>query len=97
MAKGSNHFGIAGWYSLRALQAGLMGMAFTNTSPVMVPTRAKKPTLGTNPLTLAAPGENGDSFVLDMATTGVAIGKVRDYVYSNTAWLKQIFLSGGIG
>lgn len=42
----------------------------------MVPTRAKKPTLGTNPLTLAAPAAHGDSFVLDMATTAVAIGKV---------------------
>jgi hypothetical protein len=33
--------------------------------------------LGTNPISLAAPGKNGDSFVLDMATTAVAVGKVR--------------------
>jgi len=32
--------------------------------------------LGTNPITLAAPGLNGDQFVLDMATTAVALGKV---------------------
>ena len=32
--------------------------------------------LGTNPLTLAAPGRGNDSFVLDMATSGVAVGKV---------------------
>lgn len=32
--------------------------------------------LGTNPLSLAAPGKEGDNFVLDMATTAVAVGKV---------------------
>ncbi|XP_076461629.1 putative oxidoreductase YjmC [Babylonia areolata] len=76
-ARGSNHFGIAGWYSMRAMEQGMLGMAFTNTSPLMVPTRARKPTLGTNPLSLAAPGQGGDGLVLDMATTAVALGKVE--------------------
>ena len=49
----------------------------TNTSPLVVPTRAKKCAVGTNPITLAAPGKNGDSFVLDMATSAVAVGKVE--------------------
>ncbi|KAK6165965.1 hypothetical protein SNE40_022767 [Patella caerulea] len=77
VANDSNHFGIAGWYSIRAMEQGMLGMAFTNTSPLMVPTRARKPTLGTNPLTLAAPANNGDSMVLDMATTSVALGKIE--------------------
>ncbi len=51
-------------------------MSFTNTSPLVYPTRSYKRTLGTNPITLAAPGKNGDSFVLDMATSSVAFGKV---------------------
>ncbi|KAH9499210.1 hypothetical protein Btru_004456 [Bulinus truncatus] len=76
-AKGSNHFGIAGWYSIRAMQQGLIGMAFCNTSPNMVPTRAKKMTLGTNPISVAAKGNNNEEFVLDMATTTVAQGKVE--------------------
>ncbi|KAK3108158.1 hypothetical protein FSP39_002186 [Pinctada imbricata] len=76
-ARGSNHFGIAGWYGLRAMESGCIGMAFTNTSPLMVPTRAKKQTLGTNPLCMAAPANNDDSFVLDMATTSVALGKIE--------------------
>ena len=33
-------------------------------------------TLGTNPINMAAPAKDGDSFVLDMATTSVALGKV---------------------
>ncbi|XP_018574231.1 uncharacterized protein LOC108913209 isoform X2 [Anoplophora glabripennis] len=73
----SNHYGIAGIYALQAAKKGFMGLSFTNTSPCMVPTRAKDAALGTNPLSFAAPGLNGDSFVLDMATTCVAMGKIE--------------------
>ncbi|XP_046393170.1 uncharacterized oxidoreductase YjmC-like [Ischnura elegans] len=76
-ARGSNHYGIAGWYSLRAMAKGFMGLSFTNSSPLVSPTRSKAAALGTNPITLAAPGVNGDSFVLDMATSTVAVGKIE--------------------
>ncbi|XP_074034221.1 uncharacterized oxidoreductase YjmC [Leptinotarsa decemlineata] len=77
VAHHSNHFGIAGIYSLQAIERGFLGMSFTNTSPFMVPTRSKEVALGTNPISLGAPGLNGDSFVLDMATTAVAVGKIE--------------------
>ncbi|KAJ8249086.1 hypothetical protein GJAV_G00231030 [Gymnothorax javanicus] len=77
VANGSNHFGIAGYYSMQALKENMIGMSFTNTSPLVVPTRAKKCTLGTNPISVAAPANDGDSFVLDMATSAVALGKVE--------------------
>lgn len=77
VAKGSNHYGIAGWYTLRALKDGMIGISMTNTSPLMSPTRSKESALGTNPLSLAAPAKDGDSFVLDMATTAVAVGKIE--------------------
>ncbi|VDL77360.1 unnamed protein product [Nippostrongylus brasiliensis] len=77
VAKGSNHYGICGWYVLKAMEQGMMAMSFTNTSPVMYPTRSSVPALGTNPLSLGANGTGGDSYVLDMATTTVAIGKVE--------------------
>ncbi|KAL0279211.1 UNVERIFIED_CONTAM: hypothetical protein PYX00_000817 [Menopon gallinae] len=76
-AKGSNHYGIAAWYSMTALKHNLLGMSFTNTSPFLCPTRSKEAALGTNPISLAAPGKNSDSFVLDMATTTVAVGKIE--------------------
>lgn len=76
-AKNSNHFGIAGYYPLKMLDNGLIGMAFTNTSPIVFPTRSGAGGLGTNPISLAAPGLKGDDFVLDMATSTVAIGKVE--------------------
>lgn len=53
-------------------------MAFTNTSPMMYPTRSSRAALGTNPLTLAAKAKN-DAFILDMATTTAALGKVCCY------------------
>lgn len=52
-------------------------MSFTNTSPFLTPTRSKTPTLGTNPISVAAKGEGKDEFVLDMATTAVAVGKIE--------------------
>ena len=76
VAKGSNHYGIAGWYSMLALQKKMMGMSFTNTSPLVSPTRSKGAFLGTNPISLAVPAGK-DSYVLDMATTAVALGKIE--------------------
>ncbi|GAA6215230.1 uncharacterized protein LOC108883052 isoform X2 [Lates japonicus] len=77
VAHGSNHYGIAGYYAMQALQENMIGMSFTNTSPLVVPTRGKECTLGTNPISMAAPAKDGDSFVLDMATSAVALGKVE--------------------
>ncbi|XP_018620796.1 uncharacterized protein LOC108942142 [Scleropages formosus] len=77
VAYGSNHFGIAAYYSMQALKEDMIGMCYTNTSPLVVPPRAKECTVGTNPISVAAPARDGDSFVLDMATSAVALGKVE--------------------
>lgn len=76
-AKGSNHYGIAGWYTTMAQRHGLIGISMTNTSPLMSPTRSKDVALGTNPISFAAPAKQNDGFVLDMATTTVAVGKIE--------------------
>ncbi|XP_063626284.1 uncharacterized oxidoreductase YjmC-like [Cydia splendana] len=75
--KGSTHFGMAGWWAQKAEKHGLIGMAFTNTSPLLVPTRAKDGALGTNPIALAALASGGDSILVDLSTTAVALGKVE--------------------
>jgi len=69
----SNHFGIAGFWSEMALREGLIGFAFTNTSPFMVPTRAVARAGGTNPISCYCPA-GSDSFQLDMAWIGLASG-----------------------
>jgi LDH2 family malate/lactate/ureidoglycolate dehydrogenase len=73
----SNHFGAAGTYARQAIQAGFIGMVFTNASPALAPWGGRVPMLGTSPLAIGAPGGLLSPFVLDMAPTYVARGKVR--------------------
>lgn len=73
----SNHFGIAGYYAMMAMESDCIGIASTNAGRLAVPTGGREPMLGTNPFAYALPGEGGDSFVLDMATTTVAFGKLE--------------------
>ena len=76
--RNSAHFGAAGAYAMRAAEAGLIGLALTNgKTPGVVPTRAKRPMYSTNPIAFAAPAGVNPPFVLDMATSTVAIGKVK--------------------
>lgn len=77
VAFNSNHYGICGHYTMKMAKEGLIGMSFTNTSPIVFPNRAAQLGLGTNPISVAAEGTGGDAFVLDMATTTVALGKVE--------------------
>ncbi|XP_044744357.1 uncharacterized oxidoreductase YjmC-like [Coccinella septempunctata] len=81
--KGSNHFGICSKYAEDALKQGFIQFNCTNTSPLSVPTRAKEAFFGTNPFSLGAPAKDGDSFLLDMATTTVAVGKIELAVRKN--------------
>jgi LDH2 family malate/lactate/ureidoglycolate dehydrogenase len=55
--------GIAGYYSMQALNEKMIGMSMTNTSPLVYPTRSNVRTFGTNPLTLAAPAQNNDRLI----------------------------------
>ena len=52
-------------------------MSFTNTSPLVVPTRARECAYGTNPIAFTSPCGNHDDFTLDMATSTVAVGKIE--------------------
>jgi LDH2 family malate/lactate/ureidoglycolate dehydrogenase len=75
--RNSNHFGAAANYSMMALAHDMIGLATTNSSTVaMVPTFGRKAMLSTNPISVAAPAGAHSPFVLDMATTTVAIGKL---------------------
>jgi len=76
VARHSNHYGIAGYYPMQAAKKGFFGMCFTNTSPCVYPTRAKKACIGTNPIAVAAP-THSEPVVLDMATPTVPHGKVE--------------------
>ncbi len=82
----SNHFGAAGWYAEMAAREGLIGIATTNTvAASVVPTGAREAKFGTNPLAFAAPGAAERPFLLDMATSTVALGKLMAAVYRGDA------------
>jgi LDH2 family malate/lactate/ureidoglycolate dehydrogenase len=76
--RNSNHYGAAGAYALMAAEAGLIGMSFTSVGTLaIVPTFGADAMFGTNPIAFAAPGRRHGVFYLDMATSTVAIGKLK--------------------
>lgn len=75
--KNSNHFGIAGYHAMMALDRDMIGMAMTNASPLVAPTFAKERMLGTNPIAVAIPANEQPAFVADFATTTAANGKLE--------------------
>ncbi|MGH7313046.1 MAG: Ldh family oxidoreductase [Candidatus Rokuibacteriota bacterium] len=75
--RNSGHYGAAANYSMMALEHDLIGLSVTNSPYVaMVPTYGRKAMLSTNPISFAAPAGRHAPFVLDMATTTVAVGKL---------------------
>jgi ureidoglycolate dehydrogenase (NAD+) len=74
--RSGNHSGIMARYTLRAAEAGCIGIATTNTPPLMAPWGGYEPFLGTNPISIAVPGGDEPPVVLDMATSAVARSKL---------------------
>jgi len=73
----SNHFGIAAYHAMMALANDMIGIAFTNASPLVAPTFSIERLLGTNPICVAIPAGDEPPFVADMATTTAANGKLE--------------------
>lgn len=80
LVRHSNHYGAAGVYATMAAEEGLIGMSMTGTSQrSIVPTFAREPMYSTNPIACAVPAGDRPPFVLDMATSTVAVGKLDIY------------------
>jgi len=77
--RNSNHYGIAGYYAMMALKAGMIGISMTNAGPLVVPTFGRTSVLGTNPVSVAVPSDKELPFVLDMATSVVPRGQIEVY------------------
>jgi len=74
VARESNHFGAAAFWSQRIADAGFIGISLCNATALVAPWQGKERRLGTNPICMAVPGER--RWLLDMATTTVALNKV---------------------
>jgi LDH2 family malate/lactate/ureidoglycolate dehydrogenase len=75
--RNSNHFGIAGYHALMAVEKDMIGFAMTNASPLVAPTFSSERLLGTNPMCYAFPAGKYPPVVADMATSAAANGKLE--------------------
>jgi len=74
--RNSNHFGIAGYYAMMALQSDMIGICLTNANPLVAPTFSISRMMGTNPIAVAIPAMKQPPYVADFATTPIARGKL---------------------
>jgi LDH2 family malate/lactate/ureidoglycolate dehydrogenase len=74
--RGSNHFGTGAYYAQKAIEKDMILMVMSNASQTMPPTGGVRPFLGTNPLAIGVPAGEELPFLLDMATSVVARGKI---------------------
>ena len=74
--RNSNHYGIAGYYSMMALEKDMIGICMTNANPLVAPTFSTSRLLGTNPIAVAIPAGKEPPFVADFSTTPIARGKL---------------------
>ncbi|MGD9764463.1 MAG: Ldh family oxidoreductase [Candidatus Binatia bacterium] len=75
--RNTNHYGIAGYYVLEALQRDLIGWSMTNSTSLVAPLWGAERMLGTNPIAIAFPGHEEPPIVIDMATCAAAFGKIE--------------------
>ncbi len=92
----SNHFGIAGYYAMQALQHEMIGLCMTNANPLVAPTFSRIGLMGTNPLAVAIPTSEEPPVVADFATAAIARGKV-DLLHKNGLSIEAGFLQDAQG
>ncbi len=91
--KNSNHFGIAAYHAMMAIEKDMIGISMTNASPLVAPTYANERLLGTNPMCYAFPAGEYPAVVVDMATAAAANGKLeiaqRAHQSIPTGWVQD--------
>lgn len=73
----STHFGMGALYALQAIKAGYISMIFTNSSPAIPMWGGRTTFLGASPIAAGIPGGKHAPYVMDMAMTVIARGKIR--------------------
>ncbi len=76
LARRSNHFGAAAFWGRRISRHGMIGIVMCNASPSVPPWQGREGRVGTNPICVSVPSEGRGAWLLDMATTTVAMNKI---------------------
>ena len=75
----SHHFGAAGFHLAPVADAGLVGLAFTNSPSAINPWGGKRAFFGTNPIAAVFPRRGKAPVVVDLSLTEVVRGKIMVY------------------
>jgi LDH2 family malate/lactate/ureidoglycolate dehydrogenase len=73
----AHHFGAAGRYALQAASRRCIGVACSNTTPLMPAPGGAVRIVGNNPIAIAVPVAGGQPLLLDMALSAVALNRIR--------------------
>lgn len=95
--RNSTHFGAAAYYAMMALEHDMIGIAMTNAVPIVVSPASSVPVVGTNPISVAVPAGRRAPFVLDMATSAVAGGKLEIAARNEASTIPAGWLVDGEG
>ncbi|UWQ29686.1 Ldh family oxidoreductase [Leisingera sp. M523] len=78
--RNSYNCGVLGYHTARLARAGLVGLGFTNAPASIAPSGGKKPVVGTNPFSVAVPGEDGEpELLIDQSASTIAKSEVMKH------------------
>ena len=79
----SHHFGVAGHIAEKAAEHGMISIVLGNTPSAIAPWNGNKALFGTNPLAFGSPTDDGNHFIIDLAVSEVARGKILNASLKN--------------
>lgn len=75
--RNSYNCGVLGYHTARLAAAGLVGLGFTNAPASIAPSGGTRPVVGTNPISMAVPGDDGTPAILiDQSASAIAKSEV---------------------
>ncbi|MGR3615324.1 MAG: Ldh family oxidoreductase [Paracoccaceae bacterium] len=84
--RNSYNCGVLGYHTYRLAQAGMLGIGFTNAPASIAPSGGSKPVVGTNPVSVAAPGADGEPAILiDQSASAIAKSEVMKHAREGKA------------
>jgi LDH2 family malate/lactate/ureidoglycolate dehydrogenase len=75
VARNANHYGASAYWAQQIAREGMIGFASCSATALVAAWQGRDRIIGTNPICMALPGP--DTFLLDMATTTVALNKIH--------------------